>query len=241
MIRVGGVKQHNGLAFAEDDSAAELRLRRVGGRGHVPLGGTLPSEFRVRLIPGAYAFEYDWEAGRHDSPKPPRGRSPNGPREERGQPGPERAECRPGFRLPPQRRRPFRAPCTPTETSFSAEVTGRKCWPAPLDQPPTTVRLIPGTYDAHWRYVAGSRCRATKTHGSGEGLVIDGSPQVIDVPSLEVSGDILLNGQAPPHTAYENAQLSLASADGVDRAYLGQTFYGGFSSRVVPGLLRHRL
>ena len=104
-----------------------------------------------------------------------------------------------------------------------------------VTQPPTTAFVIPGTYDAHWRHVAGSTVPRNEDARFRKGLVIDGSPQVIDVPSLEVSGDILLNGRAPPQTAYENAQLSLATAEGVDRAYLGQTQYGGFSARVVPG------
>ena len=42
---------------------AELRLRSLDGRGEVPLGGAQPSEFQVSLIPGTYAFEYDWRAG----------------------------------------------------------------------------------------------------------------------------------------------------------------------------------
>jgi hypothetical protein len=102
-------------------------------------------------------------------------------------------------------------------------------------QPPTTVLVIPGTYDAHWRHVAGATVPRNEDARFRRGLVIDGSPQVIDVPSLEVSGDIRLNGQAPPESAYENARLRLAEPDGPDRVYLGETRHGSFSAQVVPG------
>jgi hypothetical protein len=58
---------------------------------------------------------------------------------------------------------------------------------------------------------------------------------VIDVPSFEVSGDIRLNGQAPPESAYENARLFLSVPNRADRVYLGESRHGSFSQRVVPG------
>ena len=53
------------------------------------------------------------------------------------------------------------------------------------------------------------------------GFVVNGSPLVIDVPSVEVSGDIRLNGQSPPGSAFENARLSLAVTDSPDRVLPG--------------------
>ncbi|HEY5908845.1 MAG TPA: hypothetical protein VIZ31_12440, partial [Vicinamibacteria bacterium] len=61
------------------------------------------------------------------------------------------------------------------------------------------------------------------------------SPRILDVPSLEISGDIRVNGLAPPESVYESARLSLAAENGPDRALLGDTPAGHYSARVVPG------
>ena len=55
MVRIAGVKLHNGEPFVDDGSLAELEPAATRmGRGEVPLGGLLPAPFSVRVIPGMY-------------------------------------------------------------------------------------------------------------------------------------------------------------------------------------------
>ncbi|HVQ31219.1 MAG TPA: hypothetical protein VMV21_16615 [Vicinamibacteria bacterium] len=235
MITMGGVKHHNGLPFVDDGGTAALSLRRADGRGTVPLGGILPSEFLVRLIPGAYTLEYDWSEGA----TLPRNRH---------------AVLR---RLSLASNLANLVVNVPSVAQDFALLHNGGAFPGTVyahgdvvlrrndreevmvgssHEPPTTVVVIPGTYEAHWHHVAGATVPRNEDARFRRGLVVDGSPLVIDVPSLEIAGDILVNGQSPPSTAYEDARLSLASPDGSDHAYLSQTQYGAYSVRVVPGL-----
>lgn len=234
MIRVEGVKRHNGVAFADDGSAAELSLRCVGRRGDVSLGGTLPSSFVARIIPGLYTFGYDWTSGATI----PRNRH---------------ATVQPLLLLTAMTNLILNVPSVAQGLSFlhngaafpsSVYEHGDVVLTRPereevlagsSHEPPATIRLIPGTYDAHWRYVQGSSVPRNEDAPFRHGLVVSGGPLVIDVPSVEVSGDIRLNGQVPPESAYENARLSLSVPNSPDRVYLGESQHGSFSQRVVPG------
>src|SRR5829696_7449523 len=62
MINLAGLKQHNGNPFGYDGAAA-LSLRALDRPGEVSLGAAQPAEFQVAVIPGTYAFEYDWQQG----------------------------------------------------------------------------------------------------------------------------------------------------------------------------------
>jgi hypothetical protein len=234
MVRVSGVKQHNGAAFADDGSAAELSLRREDGRGDVPLGGTLPSEFAVWIIPGTYSLHYDWSEGaslprnRHATVRQVRLvvkvlnlvlNVPSVVQDfaflHNGEPFPAAEFDYGDIALS----RPDRVPVR----------IGSTFLPSP------TVRLIPGTYDVHWQHRAGASVPRNEDARFRTGLVVDGSPLVIDVPSVEISGDIRVNGQVPPASEIENGRLSLALPDSPDRADLGATRWAGYQIRVVPG------
>ena len=66
-------------------------------------------------------------------------------------------------------------------------------------------------------------------------LAVNGAPRVIDVPSVEVSGQILLNGAAPPPSQFENARLHAVVPGSADRVSLGETRYGLYQTRLIPG------
>ena len=234
MVTVSGFKRHNGEAFHDDGSAAELTLRAVGRPGRVPLGATLPSEFLVRLIPGEYTLEYDWTEG----DTIPRNRH---------------ATVR-GVRLVkdvanlvlnvPSVAQDFvflhNGAAFPASVYEVGEIVLRRgTWEearagATYQTPPTVV-LIPGVYDVHWRHIQGSTVPRNQDARFRKGLVINGTPRTIDVPSLEVSGDIRVNGQAPPALISNYARLWLETRDGGNRMLLGATLYGSFRLRVVPG------
>jgi hypothetical protein len=234
MIQVSGVKRHNGLPFADDGSAAALSLRRADGPGDVPLGGMLPSEFSVRIIPGRYSFEYDWTEGatvphnRHAIVRQLRlstdvtNLTLNVPSVEQHFAFLHNGEAFPAAEI--------------EHGDISLSRGDREIVRiGSTHLPPPTVRLIPAVYDVRWHYRAGAAVPRNEDAVVRQGLVVDGSPVVIDVPSLEISGDVRLNGQVPPNASIENGRLSLAIAGGPDRVDVGQTRYGAYQVSVVPG------
>jgi hypothetical protein len=233
MVELAGVKHHNGFPFVDDGSLAELSLRHEDGRGYVILGGMLPSPFSVRVIPGRYFLEYDWRAGG-------------------GLPRNQRATVRRMLVTTTSVDLRLDVPSVLQHVEF---LHNGAAFPASVIErgdvyftrsgreelaigsshsSPVTVRLIPGTYDAHWRYRAGSAVPRNEDARFKRGVRAFGSPLVVDVPSLRIVGDIRLKGQAPPASDIENAQLSLVVPGTPDRVSLGQTRYGAYEVRVVP-------
>ena len=96
--------------------------------------------------------------------------------------------------------------------------------------------MIAGAYEVHWQHVAGANVPGNRDARVATGLVTNGALRVIDVPSLEVSGDFLVNGQPPPASEFENARLSLVVRKTGDSVVLGQTQWGAYQKRVVPGV-----
>ena len=62
----------------------------------------------------------------------------------------------------------------------------------------TAIAVIPGSYDVHWRHVVGANVPANSDVPVVRGLRMNGALRVIDVPSIEVSGTFLVNGQPTP-------------------------------------------
>lgn len=194
----------------------------------------LPAAFSIRVTPGAYSFEYDWSAGE-------------------GLPQNRHAQVR---RLRLTKAASDLVLDVPSVVqqfdllhnggSFPASVydrgillltrgEGEEAAIGSSHASPITVRLIPGRYDARWRYAQGDSVPRNEDALFARGVLVNGSPRTLDLPSVEVSGDFRVNGEAPPQSVYDGGRISLASPDGRDRAYLGHTFYGSYSARVVPG------
>ncbi len=195
MIRVAGLKRHNGSPFGYDGVAA-LSLRGVDWPGEVPLGGAQPSEFEVAIIPGRYAFEYDWQQGAD---------FPNNRHAVVAQLDLLTRDERLVLNVPSVIQ-PFEflhngAPFLNSLFDRGDLVLRRgreEVFLGSSHESSAAVRLIPGAYDVHWRHVAGANVPGNRFARVKKALVTNGALRVIDVPSLEVSGDILLNGQPPP-------------------------------------------
>jgi hypothetical protein len=234
MIRVAGLKHHNGSPFGYDGVAA-LSLRGVDWPGQIPLGGAQPSEFEVAIIPGRYAFEYDWQQGVP---------FPNN----------RHAVVRQMDLVTPATRLVLNVPSVIQSFEFLhngapfpnsliergdfvlRRGTREEVFVGSSHESSHAIRLIPGNYDVHWRHVAGANVPGNRFARVKQGLAANGALRVIDVPSLEVSGDILLNGQPPPASELENARLSLFQRTTGDSVVLGQTQWGAYQKRVVPGV-----
>jgi hypothetical protein len=234
MIRVAGLKHHNGSPFGYDGVAA-LSLRGVDWPGEIPLGGAQPSEFQVAIIPGRYTFEYDWQQGVP---------FPNN----------RHAVVREINLLAPTGRLVLNVPSVIQSFEFLhngapfpnsliergdfvlRRGTREEVFVGSSHESSHAIRLIPGSYDVHWRHVAGANVPGNRFARVKKGLAANGALRVIDVPSLEVSGDILLDGQPPPASEIENARLSLVVKATGDRVVLGQTQWGAYQKRVLPGV-----
>ena len=234
MVRIAGFKRHNGKPFADDGSSARLSLRLADGRGEVPLGGIVPSPFVVRIIPGLYSLRYEWQAGRTIP-------------ENRG------ATVSQGLSLDEDvEKLALDVPSVLQEFEFlnngapfsgSTIESGNMVLSAeggdevPLGSThlaPQPIRIVPGRYEARFRYFAGIGV-PRNLDGLVERVLVNGTPRVIDVPSVEVSGEFLVNGAVPPQSEIENARINLVVPDSPDRVQLGQTRYGAFSLRAIPG------
>ena len=234
MIRIGGRKLHNGSEF-NFEGAASLSLRGVDWPATVPLGAVQPAEFETRIIPGRYALEYDWQQGVNF----------------------------PNNRHAVVRRldlaasvdnldlnvrsviQPFQflhnGAAFPNSLFEYGELALRRgereeVRIGPSFESSPVVRVIPGSYDVHWRHRAGANVPKNADARVQRRVRADGELRVIDVPSLEVSGTFLVNGLPTPMSEFENARISLAGRSNDDTLELGETRYGAYLARVIPGI-----
>jgi len=234
MVAVQGQKLHNGAPFESGGSAA-FRLRPAGRSGEVPLGGILPAAFSVRVIPGPYALEYDWEAGanlpqnRHAQVKTlSLAKASNTVALDVKSVPQEVAFLHNGeafFVTAYERGDLFLTRGAREEVRLGSSHEGA-----------AALRVIPGAYDVRWRHMAGANVPRNEDGLVRRGLVVNGAPRVIDVPSVEIEGDFLVGGAPPPSTAYETARLLLAVPGTSDQVEIGRTHYGSYQSRVLPGV-----
>jgi hypothetical protein len=233
MIRVEGFKHHNGIPFGYDGFAA-LSLRSLDRPGSVALGSAQPAEFETAIMPGRYAFEYDWQQGasvphnRHSAVRELDLLS----------------SARDLVLNVPSVMQPFQFLLNgvgfPSSEFNRGDLVLRRgandeVLVGSSHEGDSAVPVIPGSYDVHWRHVVGANVPANSDVPVARGLRITGAPRVIDVPSIEVSGTFLLNGQPTPITEFENARIHLVGRNSGDTLRLGETRYGGFLAHVVPG------
>jgi hypothetical protein len=62
-----------------------------------------------------------------------------------------------------------------------------------------------------------------------------GTPYDIDVPMIEVTGTITVNGFSPPASQYDDANIYLRNKGTGDEVFLGNTHDESFAAAVVPG------
>jgi hypothetical protein len=232
MVQVQGEKRHNGAPFENGGSAA-LRLLALDRPGEVPLGGTLPTEFSVRVIPGRYAVEYDW-AGGADLPqnRKARVRTLSLVKATHNVVVNVKSVVQAfGFL---HNGEAFPASAYDRGDLVLARGEREEVGLGSTDAGGAVLRVIPGAYTVRWRYLAGAGVPRNKDGLVARGLVVDGTPRMIDVPSVQIEGDYLVGGEPTPGSAYESARLLLVVPGTADEVELGRTHYGGYSMRVLP-------
>jgi hypothetical protein len=97
------------------------------------------------------------------------------------------------------------------------------------------VLLIPGDYDLKYDRIAGADI--APANSSARFLTgipfTENSTHDLDVPSVQISGNFLVNGAPAPASVTENARIRLRH--GEDVVHLGETRVGQFQVRVIPG------
>jgi hypothetical protein len=233
MIHVAGLKQHNGIPFGYD-GVATLGLRGVGWPAHVPLGGAQPAAFKAAIIPGRYAFEYDWQQGVA---------FPHNRHALLGDLTLDANIKRLVLDVPSviqsfqflHNGAPFPAALIERGDLLLRRGDGEEVLLGSSHESSATPRIIPGTYDVYWRHVAGANVPGNRHARLPQSVTSNGGVRVIDVPSVEVSGSFLVNGATPPASEIENARISLETRQRHDSVVLGQTRWGAYQKRVVPG------
>ncbi|MBX7082671.1 MAG: hypothetical protein K1X88_25925 [Nannocystaceae bacterium] len=100
--------------------------------------------------------------------------------------------------------------------------------------------VLPGNYEIHYEGVAGQDIAPANRRASLGPLSISadgGDAQVfdIDVATVAIDGSYQLDGGAPPAVDVENARISLRDPATGDEFVLGETRFGSYGVRVVPG------
>lgn len=100
------------------------------------------------------------------------------------------------------------------------------------------IAVLPGSYEVHYGLSAGGEL-APANRGARIATVqipdTDAHELVIDVPSVRLSGEILLAGSPAPNSIYENGTVVLRNRTTGDEAVLGDSRDGQFAKVVVPG------
>ncbi|MBL4686990.1 MAG: hypothetical protein JKY37_20510 [Nannocystaceae bacterium] len=101
--------------------------------------------------------------------------------------------------------------------------------------------VLPGKYDVHYQLLLGGDDVPSNRDAFITTVEVkaDDSTRAqidIDVPVIEISGPITLDGASPPQSNYETAALVLVDLTTGDEVLLGETQHGEFSRRVVPGV-----
>jgi len=226
----------NGAPFPQNGvNAATLSLVGVHALGSVALGSSNDSNFVVRLIPGAYTFRY---------------RS-NGI----GGPIPANQDAlRETYTIEPDTAAlNFDTPAVLTLFGFT--IGGAS--------PPGTIlengrislrtkdgdrinlgesrfqgltqRVIPSTYDVYWEGLTGSAVapanpdsRFLRNRAIGAGV------ESLNVPTVVVAGDFLVDGDPAPASPLENGQVWFRDLLTGAEVLLGNTSSGSFQRRVIP-------
>jgi len=100
-------------------------------------------------------------------------------------------------------------------------------------------RVLPGTYEIHFRRLLGGETVPRNGDAHIDDIVVSaGQEQMqldVDVPFVDIDGDLLLNGASAPDSDYETGIIRLADVQTGDTFVIGETRDTTFASRVIPG------
>ncbi len=98
-------------------------------------------------------------------------------------------------------------------------------------------RVLAGSYEVFYSQETASLSMPVNTNAVVGSLDLDtDTPSaVIDIEVIEVFGTLTLGGEPAPDSSYDDGRLSLRNAQTGDTVVLGNTRWGTYAARVVPG------
>lgn len=97
-----------------------------------------------------------------------------------------------------------------------------------------SARVLPGTYAKHYHQeTAGALVPVNTNARFGKDVVVDGTPFIVNIPTVEVSGTISVDGGAAGD--FEDGRIYLRNQETGDSAYIGSVAAGAFTKRIIPG------
>jgi len=226
----------NGAPFPQAGvNAATLSLEGVHALGRVVLGSSNQSTYATRLIPGAYDLRYQTNGIG--------GPIPSNQDAMRERHDIERDTATRDFDIPAVLAQfLFRANGVPfPDNALENGVvslrrdSGDRIELGHSRNQTRTVRLIPGEYDGYWEGLTGSSVvPANPDSRFRRGLLVTAGVSVLDVPSISISGDFLVNGETAPISETERGQVWLRDVLTSSEVQLGSTTIGSFQRRVIP-------
>jgi hypothetical protein len=112
---------------------------------------------------------------------------------------------------------------------------------------------LPGTYDLVWQAQSGGSVVPTNAaaivgrvqvregglqipEDESDALTLDGNVLQVDIPTIELSGEITIDQGGVPPSQYDNGRVYLLDPESGDEITLGDTKDGAYSVRIVPGV-----
>jgi hypothetical protein len=97
------------------------------------------------------------------------------------------------------------------------------------------VQAIAGTYVLIYAHETGSAVPQNQRARLDDIEVGVGTPTQVDIPMVELSGVMTINGIAPPDSQFDDGVLRLEAVNSEDRVALGNTHDGSYQVRLIPG------
>ncbi|MEM6290817.1 MAG: hypothetical protein AAGA54_06110 [Myxococcota bacterium] len=98
-------------------------------------------------------------------------------------------------------------------------------------------RVIQGEYDAYYAQETASVVMPKNTHAklSEKPFTLMSEAMTIEIPVVEVTGNLTIGGVEAPDSPYDDGRLYLRNRDTGDSVLLGNTRLGTYAARIVPG------
>ncbi|MBL8946673.1 MAG: hypothetical protein JNK45_26125 [Myxococcales bacterium] len=235
-VRLSGDFSFDGLAAP--DSATEYgRITLQTGDDAIDLGETRAGSYEVRVLPGSYDVVYEAILGAEIAPANQRAVVSTivtgvGATVKNIDIATVLVEGALTFNGEP-------APNDPTDDGYILlrHANGDEVLLGMTSAGAYSRRVMVGAYEVYYVQDSSREAAPRNTNARIQEFIADAGGSVdIDVARVEVSGTILLAGQTPPDSDYQDGHLFLRDMMTGDSVLLGNTRAGAFSAPVVPGV-----
>lgn len=234
-VQVSGAFSFDG-APAPDDPSESGRILLGRGADVVAVGNTTVGFYSVRLLPGAYDVTYEAVAGAGIAPA--NERAVIGSLVAKGAAMTSDIDIDTVVVEGSLTFNGATPPADPTDDGFVVlrHANGDRVLLGNTATGSYSRRVVAGFYDVYYVQDTSSTDAPRNTNARIRELeATDGAFGDIDIPRVDVSGTITLDGAPPPDSDYQDGHLFLRDPESGDSVLLGTTRAGAYSAPVVPG------